>query len=754
MGKVLRHVKAWAAAQRAAAAPAQKSSRVARAVLSDMFGPVASSYQAEQYEAALDHSAWLTASAFRLADAIGGIPPRVVRTGTEEEAEGPKAENIRKVLRKVNPEHTYRDFIEMAVIHLLLQGEIPIEKARNRLGEVIELWPLQPKHVSPIPDKTGRRWVSGYKVHGGAGRPDFELKPEDMVWIRFYNPTNPLRGQSSVSPIWNDLLADREASKFNRTLLSRGARIGGILMPKEHDLGEDELRALRASLEAAHSGSANAGKMLVLPYGIDYEADTASPKDLDFLNLRKFARETAAGVVGVPPVVVGNFDAASYANTDAQLKAFWDYRGRAMLEKIFGGLNEHWLHPEVDEQISVVPDVAAIEALVDSQKSRVDNATKLLSGGVYTVNEARRMMGKKPLPDGEKLLVPVNLQPMDPDKIETPEPPAPAPAAGDPNNPDNPNADDPNADDPKQTDKPAEKPARRAAAALPTSQKAIDRQTARDAHERALQRFERIVATAAKGYLVDARLRFASRVRMTTDPDVVLGSRDTEAREASKAILPAMLRVISEAGDLTLARLGKSRSAQRGKIGLDDLVTVLEAFDLQNPRVLSFIESTFLVHLDGVADVTIAAVRDALRAGIAAGDGVPELVARIERLSVFNADRAERVARTETIGAFNLGAQEAFRVAGVERKAWLSARDERARVSHAEADKATTARPILSSEAFQLEEPGRGKADLMFPGDPKGPAWAVVNCRCALLPVDELQLAAWVEHCKGELVTA
>lgn len=725
----------------AAPADAEKRSRIARQLLADMLGlPVGSSYDTAQFEDALNVSGWLFGCVYRLAGAVGGIRPKVVRTGTDEEVEGSKANKVRKLLRRVNPEDTYRDFIEQNIVHLMLSGEGYIEKARNRLGDTAELWSWRPADVSPIADTTGRRRVASYVVRPGAGRDALTISADDMIVVRVYSPSNPLRGQSSVAPIWNDLLGDREAAKYNKRLLQRGMRTGGIMQPTEGDIGDDELRALRASIEAIHAGAENAGRPLVLPYGIEWKDDTKSPKDMDFLGMRKFAREIAAGVVGVPPVVIGNFDAASYANTDAQLKAFWDYSGRAILEKIFGALNEHWVHTEIGEEISIEPDLAQIEALVDNLKSRVENATKLVSGGIATINEARRRVGLKPIPDGDKLLVPVNLTPMAPDKVEPPPKPDPVapPAAGADDKPEDAGDD--------QEDDQAKPPEKRGKAG-------VDREAAREAHEVALTRAERGVVAAAKVYLAEARGRFVARLSTHgSDPEMVGGNREAEAREAAKALVPALLEVVRDAGDLTLRRLGTGIGTQKAEgPSLPDLVAVLEAFDLANPRVLEYIETTFLVHLDGIADNTVVAVRDALRAGLANGEGIPELVARLEALAVFGGDRAERIARTETIGAYNLGSQEAFRAARVARKSWLTARDERVRSSHADADRETSGSPIDMGAAFVLREPGRGEAQLMYPGDPRGPAWAVVNCRCALLPEDEAQLATWIEHCKNEV---
>ena len=95
-------------------------------------------------------------------------------------------------------------------------------------------------------------------------------------------------------------------------------------------------------------------------------------------------------------------------------------------------------------------------------------------------------------------------------------------------------------------------------------------------------------------------------------------------------------------------------------------------------------------------------------------------------------NRAMTVARTETIGAVNAGVFRGAQLDAEQRgdlapfKVWISTDDKRTRPTHVEADQQRT----LLSEPFRV-----GGAPLLFPGDPRGPAAEVINCRCSLLPI-------------------
>jgi uncharacterized protein with gpF-like domain len=70
-------------------------------------------------------------------------------------------------------------------------------------------------------------------------------------------------------------------------------------------------------------------------------------------------------------------------------------------------------------------------------------------------------------------------------------------------------------------------------------------------------------------------------------------------------------------------------------------------------------------------------------------------------------------------------------------KQWLSTDDTRTRPTHNAADRQRT----LLSEPFRV-----GTASLLFPGDPRGPAAEVINCRCSMLPIVLGETLDWTER--------
>lgn len=126
-----------------------------------------------------------------------------------------------------------------------------------------------------------------------------------------------------------------------------------------------------------------------------------------------------------------------------------------------------------------------------------------------------------------------------------------------------------------------------------------------------------------------------------------------------------------------------------------------------------------------------------LERGIRAQESIPDIAARVSTVLTATGserwpNRAVTVARTETLAAVNAAVYRSAQLEAEQRgdpapfKQWIATADPRTRDTHREADKQRT----LLSEPFRV-----GGAQLLYPGDPTGPAGEVINCRCSMFPV-------------------
>jgi len=135
--------------------------------------------------------------------------------------------------------------------------------------------------------------------------------------------------------------------------------------------------------------------------------------------------------------------------------------------------------------------------------------------------------------------------------------------------------------------------------------------------------------------------------------------------------------------------------------------------------------------ITSIAETTRARIVSLVDQGYRDGLGVAEIARGIrDRIPGMSMSRGAGIARTETHGAANFGADVAARETGLSlRKEWVSAGDGpereggRVRDDHWDAD----GQIVGMDDAFDV-----GGESLMYPGDPAGSAENVINCRCAV----------------------
>jgi hypothetical protein len=134
---------------------------------------------------------------------------------------------------------------------------------------------------------------------------------------------------------------------------------------------------------------------------------------------------------------------------------------------------------------------------------------------------------------------------------------------------------------------------------------------------------------------------------------------------------------------------------------------------------------------------TLAKIRNVLNDGVENGLGIADIsenmVSKIaEYAKDFSRYRAQRVARTEIIGSSNRAGLMSVQAAGISdqvQKFWLPAVDERTRQTHLDM---RDHEPIAIGELFEVPRLSGGIDRMEYPGDPRGSAENVIQCRCTI----------------------
>lgn len=243
---------------------------------------------------------WLFACVSRICEAVSSIEWSLYRCkpdGSRELAMGHAALGL---WRDANPFLTGQEFVETFQQHLDLVGEAWWLLVRDGRGRVVELWPLRPDRMSPIPHLT--EWLQGYRYRAGAVTLD--LRPEDIIFLRRPNPTDSYRGIGPVQTIMADLDSERYSAQWNRAFFLNSAEPGGIIETPE-TLSDAQFEEVLLRWRLQHQGVTNAHRVAILEGGAKWVDRRYTMRDMQFRELRQVNRDTILGAYGMPLHLLG-----------------------------------------------------------------------------------------------------------------------------------------------------------------------------------------------------------------------------------------------------------------------------------------------------------------------------------------------------------------------------------------------------------------------------------------------------------------
>lgn len=210
-----------------------------------------------------------------------------------------------------NPFYTGRFFRETCQQHLDLVGET-IFVLVDAGGIVFEMWPVRPDRMQPVKHPT--QFLSGWIYTGPSGE-EIPLAVEQVVQIKYPNPSDPYRGMGPVQTVLADMDASRYSAEWNKNFFINGARPGGIITV-DHRMGTDEFKEFISRWRQQHQGVANAHRVAVLE-NATWTDTQFSMSDMQFAELRNLPRELIREAFAFPKPMLGTVDDVNRANAEA-----------------------------------------------------------------------------------------------------------------------------------------------------------------------------------------------------------------------------------------------------------------------------------------------------------------------------------------------------------------------------------------------------------------------------------------------------
>lgn len=489
----------------------------------------------------------------------------------------------------------------------------------NSLGVPTEIWPLYSQYVRIIPDK--QKFISHYEFVVTEAEKHI-VKPESIVHFKYVNPQDAFYG---LGPLQAAVLAadlSEGMNTYETSLLKNDARPDmALILPETAGMPKgDELKRQRKEWYQRFRGVKKKGNLVILSGGAELKEVSLTPKEMAFLEGRKATRTEICAIFGVPESKVSTED-VNRANAEAGDYAYMKDTVLPRIRKVEQKINEKLL-PMFDERLFCAFD----NPVPEDKEHRLKEIESHLKTGYSAPNEEREKDGLDPVAWGEEPLVPMNIRPL------STEQPTPQPF--------------------NQGQQPPKKSVK--SPGLPP----LNHPT---------NFINEPFVEAMKEYYTEVSVE----VLTGFDRDIKSPADDYMSAWFDMQKWNGRLWVKSEPFVRYTMMAGGEKALKQ--------ITVDRVFDPMNPAVTRALSLHRYGSVQSVNSTIVKTLRKKLSEGMAEGENVPDLRKRVETVFTdLSAYGAERIARTETIWAWNEGARQGYKQSGVvEKLQWVSSGDQR-----------------------------------------------------------------------------
>jgi len=294
--------------------------------------------------------------------------------------------------------------VQQTMTSLLLDGNAFIGVARDAQRQPVALWPLDPQRVTVELDY--QRGVVRYFAAARDGRA--ELERADLLHIRGLTMPGQLRGLSPVEQARQSLGRTLAAERFGATMFRRLAA-PGVVITSDKVVTEEQARALAERFDAAHAGSENSFRTVVLGSGAQLHTVTLTPEQVQMIETMRYGVLDVARWYRIPPYMLdpsvsstwGSGIAEQSIQTVQYMLAPWTVRLQHAFERL---LYETYL----DQSYTARFDFRAF-LRADPEKQAKYLEAKLRCRAMVP-NDWRALDDENPLPDGGEPLWSVQWQ--------------------------------------------------------------------------------------------------------------------------------------------------------------------------------------------------------------------------------------------------------------------------------------------------------------------------------------------------------
>lgn len=507
------------------------------------------------------------------------------------------------------------------------------------------------KRVTPKikKDYTG---IESYEVTNEVGSRSV-LQPDEILHYRYPNANSRFEGVGITEKIKDWIYSDNAITKFNRLFFEKGGKIGTII--KTEYKSQDQVEKTKEAWISGQEGLENAHKVAVLPSGVDVQRPDMSRKDMEFEKGTDKARDKILAAFGISKSIFGITEGGmSRADAEAKNYAFAAYTIDPKLRRFVEWLNKEALPRYIGNRADVY--ITFVPTGKEDKKLQLDTTrTGVANRPFMTINEARERHGLPALEGGDVLPEPTGV------------------TVGSPLR--------------KQAIEPYKQKTATATLAeqimegikLATQDPYEFSEEEETKYEAEIKRIEEQSEASA-----NEMERLIIRQNNALEQEVLENVRDYVASRGEQGLTEAPIpRLMDRARNENLMYdimlpINEHVLQLEGVRRLTDLAPD-KVFDVESKEIQRRLQIYTRTTAKSMTSTTNNEVRKAVARGIAEGEGIEKITARVNAtFDKANELRANMTAKTATADASHEGAYQAMKQSGiVKTKVWYTQADER-----------------------------------------------------------------------------
>lgn len=294
-----------------------------------------------------------------------------------------------------NPFMTGQEFREIGWQHMELVGEWywVLNRGPSGKGMPIEMWPVRPDRMEPVPDK--EKFLVGW-VYTGPNGEAVPLLHDEVIQLKYPCPTDPYRGMSVVQAILAHIDSAKYTAEWSRNFFLNSATPGGIVQFNKR-LTDKEFREFTNRWREQHQGVARGHRVGVLEQGAQWIPNTYSMRDMQFNELSLLNSNKIREGYRIHPSMMGMVEDVNRANAETaeQVHIRWHEIPRLKRERMV--LNKKFLpmfdgpRPRTEFDFED-PSPASAEDANEELTAKVNALGKLIVAG-YHPQQACEVVG-------------------------------------------------------------------------------------------------------------------------------------------------------------------------------------------------------------------------------------------------------------------------------------------------------------------------------------------------------------------------